>query len=258
LLFLKKFVNSTIGTAEMKPLDQLIASGSAPILNVVTPTAPFLANSQVFTTSGTFTAPKTGVFYVTLLGHGGAGGAGGNFYSYGVGQGQGNHGGYGGNGGSGYVKLRVPVAMTAGQQTAATIGANTTFGSMTVANGTAGYTGGGAYSAQGGNGGTGGRGAVPGDGGYGGSGGILGGTRDPSGAPGAAGLSPAQPFPFIVSSDGRDVTSVFGLPDLLATYIFNGGSGGQGGTGTVIGDDDYYAPKPGSAGKNGVVIIEWD
>jgi hypothetical protein len=229
----------------MKPLDQLITSGSAPVLNVVTPTAPVLANSQVFTASGTFTAPKTGVFYVTLIGRGGNGGAGGNYAQNG---GYYNFGGYGGAGGSGYVKFRVPVAMTAGQQTVATIGTNTTFGSMTVANGTNGSSGQSAYSSSGGRGGDGGKGAIPGDGGY-----IGNGHGDtPDGAPGAAGTSSAQPFPFILSPDGRQVLSVFGLPDLLAANIFNGGGGGNGG------QNPDYPGGAGSPGKPGAVIIEWD
>jgi hypothetical protein len=142
------------------------ARDSAPVLSVVTPTAPSLANSQVFTASGTFTDPKYGIFYVTLIGHGGAGGPDENYAANSAYPRSYN---YGGRGGSGYVKFRLPVAMTAGQQTAATIGASTTFGGVTVANGSAGSGGYNAGSRSGGNGGNGGTGAVPGDGGYGGS-----------------------------------------------------------------------------------------
>jgi hypothetical protein len=252
IAFLKFFVNSTIGTPNMKPLDQLITSGSAPVLNIVTPTAPFLANSQVFTASGTFTAPKDGIFYVTLIGHGGAGGAGGNYANNNAGNY--NHGGDGGKGGSGYIKLRVPVAMTAGQQTAATIGANTTFGSITVANGTNGNGGQGAGSNQGGRGGDGGRGAVPGDGGTGGYTSPVGGEARPDGANGVVSPLLFPPLPYILSSDARQVLGVFGVPEIVATYLNNGGSGGRGGDYP----DDYGAPKPGSAGGNGAIIIEWD
>jgi hypothetical protein len=245
IAFLKKFVNSTIGTANMKPLDQLITSGSAPVLSVVTPTAPSLANSQVFAASGTFTAPKTGMFYVTLVGRGGDGGDGGNYAQY---YPYYNSGGTGGNGGGGFIKFRAPVAMTAGQQTAATIGASTTFGGMTVANGTKGGNGGNASSYSGGAGGYGGGGAVPGSGGYGGSGH----GDNPDGGNGVVSASLFPPFQYILSSDAQRVVSVFGVPEIVTPYITNGGYGGGGAY------NPDYTPGTGSPGKPGVVIIEWN
>jgi hypothetical protein len=61
---------------------------------------------QVFTASGTFTAPKAGVYFIEVIG-GGGGGA---------------HGGGPASGGTGGARLRRQVTLAAGQQVAVTVG----------------------------------------------------------------------------------------------------------------------------------------
>lgn len=183
-----------------------------------------LEGSQVFTASGTFTAPKAGDYLVFVLGGGAGGGGGGGSTT--------THSGGGGIGGAGGQLLIQEVSLTDGQAVTVTIGAAanggaggtgaapgsagtvgnaTSFGAVTAAGGQVGrggadnvsdFTGGqpgtsgggfgggagGAYTSASGNGNNGSNAVVYGAGGGGGSGSFGNGNTGGSGGNGSAGI----------------------------------------------------------------------
>lgn len=86
-------------------------------LNTSGATSPYRPGKQIFTSSGTFTAPFTGTYFLSGIGAGGNGTAGSD-----------SQGGNGGN--CGRFAIRIPVSLTKGQQVGVTVGTgNTVIGS---------------------------------------------------------------------------------------------------------------------------------
>lgn len=210
---------------------------------------------QRFTTSGTFTAPVAGTYYVSGCGAGGGGGGGGG----GAG---GNVGGSGGGGGAGQSMQRTAYTLTAGQSLSIVIGAGGAGGNTPGSgSGTAGGTGGNTtitalgITLNGGSGGGGGLSvnATRSSGGNGGSGYPNGsdGMDSNANAGGGAGGSGAS---LSFGGGGGGARSGYGLSNSGgAAYGYGAGGGGGGGT---------YQPGvgPGSNGGNGAsgcVFIEW-
>lgn len=198
----------------------------------ITDTGFVLARSvQIFTGSGTFTAPsgKTKV-YLTLLGGGGGGGGGTT------------NGGGGGAGG--YYLFNIPFTVTPGNDYTVTIGAGGTSGSGPGGNGgTGGTTSFDSLSVLGGDGGL---GDSPGTGGVsldfnasgstGGTQRLQSGNGDDGGSPNGGGGGGTA------FGDGADGTSTDG--DSASTN--SGGGGGGGGSG---------AGKNGGVGGSGICIV---
>ena len=184
---------------------------------------------DVITPSGTYTAPITGLYKITVKG--GGGGGGGGYYTSSVCYG----GAGGGEGGTTIAYEKMTVGDTAaivigagGAGGAAQGGTGTNGGNSTVTVNSSTYTGGGGYAGGNGNG-------------TGGSGTIM-------GMPGGSILKAAIP-----NSLGAQVGSCGGgqnggSPYVIATYG-GGGAGGLGQTGSSSG--------AGSAGGNGYVWFEY-
>ena len=192
-------------------------------------------------TSGTYIAPRTGVYRITLKG-GGGGGGGANTAAY-------SGGGGGGEGGT----IRFYVTLTQGESYPYVIGAGGAAGSNAAsATAPAGGAGGitsfnNAYTVRGGGGG-----GNPNGASIGGTGGSLNGT--PTGAvveiivgqSGADGINGRTGWAQAgAKGGGRAGTTQGGIDSVL-------GSGGDGGGG--FGTNSGYAPK---AGADGYILIEY-
>ena len=192
-----------------------------------------ISNIQIFTASGTFTAP-TGItkVYLSIIGGGGGGGS-----------------GRGGGGGAGQCTLNKPYTVVAGNSYTVTIGAGgaggtgsngsaggtTSFDSLNMSGGNAGVrsgVGGAAFSFNGANAVT----TTPGVGGY--LGGLSGGGG--AGSTSTAGGGGGSPF----GAGGAGVTS--GAPNAGAA---NTGAGGGGG--------DSAESFSGGAGGSGICIVSY-
>lgn len=180
---------------------------------------------QKFTSSGTFTAPLTGLYRITLVSGGGGGSGAGTTY-HGV-----HHAGSGG--GYSYVNV-INTPLTAGETVSFVVGAGGTGG-----------TAGNSSNNTGDNGGNGGTTSV-----------TIGGTTYSatlgSGAYGSSGYFRAGAG----ASQGESGLTYFndGGNGASAPYYNDGVPYGAGGKGGRIDNDTYY---DGNAGGNGVVVIEW-
>ncbi len=189
---------------------------------------------DVITTSGTYTAPVTGLYKITVKGGGGGGQGGGHNTSY-------NYGGYGGGEGGTTIAFE---KMTAGQTATVVIGAGGTGGA-------------GATNSSPGNGGLGGssivtvnNNAYTGNGGMGGHSGTSGGSGTINGAPGASGMQTQSQYAYIAGgAGGGNGGGVGQLSD-------SGGNGeyGAGGAGGGAGNTTSYN---GGTGGDGYVWFEY-
>lgn len=225
--------NGLQGTAGQALLSN--GPGVAPSYGTITATA----GTQVFTSSGTFTAP-TGItrVYVTMVGGGGGGGGGGNPNG-------------GGGGGSGAYILHMPYAVTAGSNYAVTIstggtggtptnnggsGGTTYFATLSVLGGTGGFANGSGGTAGLGIAGT---GSAPTGGGQPTTSGFTGGAK--SGATGGGGAG-----------------SIFGVGASGSTGGAGTGSNADANTGTGGGGgNELGASNSGGNGASGMVIIRY-
>jgi hypothetical protein len=285
-------LNSKHLDADCVPLDQMInqlavgAPGELPlsvlVVKALSPIGNPFTNKQTKTADGVFTAPKSGVYFISLIGNGGPGGASGRGVGTGFSVSYRSCPGQGGYGGYGYFLFRSPVYLLAGQAVAYTVSGTTAFGVLTVANGGPGGDGrDGQWSNSstilpGGTGGTGGTGGIPGDGGVGGygsehrSGSGTGGTGGTIGGVYAISLFKVEySSPTVVSSgtqyggQGGKVTAVYSVPSVfLGSNGIGGLIAGKGGAGGAISFYSYEPATPdtvpGFAGSKGAVIIEWD
>ena len=218
-------------------------------------------STEVFTSSGTFTAKKTGTHTVIICGGGGGGGAGG------TGNGA-NSGGGGGGGGSG-LTIWFRQSLTKGTGYTVTIGAGgasatnggtTTFDATSTSGGNAGTTGGnptagagGAANASSGGGAgsgssagsPGGSGAASAAGGAGGAGAAV-----PAGGGGSGGGASSFFGSGGAGTNGSGAQSTIGGVGGTTGYYGAGGGGGAGG-----GSDNGTAGGAGGAGAGGICIV---
>jgi hypothetical protein len=217
-----------------------------------------LGKFQDFTSSGNFTAPFTGTYY--LSGCAGGGGAGSpNTTSNVIVAG-------GSGGGSGQQCIRTPVNLTAGQVVPVVIGAAGAFGPVSASStgGTGGNTqfgaGGSLLNLTGGTGGVAGSGGAPSTsypGAVGGSGfphGAYGQDTGPAG-PGANGGNGGGCLYGISGPPGRGATGGTAIPGGAISGYGVGGSGAGGFYGTASGSSSTGAI--GAAGGQGYLHIEW-
>ena len=217
----------------------------------------FSVNTQVFTSSGTYT-PTTGMLYCVIEVVGGGGGGGGTANGASL-----SAGGAGGGGGGGYARGKFSSATIGASQTV-TIGAAGAAGSAgNNAGGTGGTTSVGALISAAG--GVGGGGSSPGSvqSGSGGAGGAgSSGDFQTTGAPGGNGIglgATASSVAISLALSGIGGSSFFGGG---ATSVVSGGSAvagtaatssGGGGSGAAVGDNASSAA--GGAGVKGAVIV---
>jgi len=203
------------------------------IVKITEAIVPLLNRMQIFTVSGTFTAPKTGDYFVICIGGGGGGGGGGGPDSTGV------HGGSGGGGGGGGTIAFDVVSLTASDSISVTVGATASGGTggMTDASGTAGTTGNPSLFGS----------FITAGGGYAGHRGINTLSRNKFGLPGVhgGGFGGGQP------GDWATVNGYNGLNGLAGAGRGAGGGGGGGSTaGASHGGN-------GGIGGPGIVIVLW-
>lgn len=192
-----------------------------------------LSTFQVFTASGSFTAP-TGITkaYVTMIGGGGGGGGG-------------TSSGGGGGGQAGWYVVNYPYTVVAASSYTVTIGAGGTAGSTAPGNGgTGGTTSFDTLSVIGGNGGK----ASNVSSGAGGAAGTD--PRGP-GAPGASGASFANGEHGAGSIFGTGASGTAGTPSNGASAAANSGAGGAGA------DSSDGSSHTGGVGGSGICVVSY-
>lgn len=207
-------------------------------------TTTTFANRQLFTSSGTFTAPA-GVtqVYATIVGAG-------------AGAGGGRAAGGGGGGGGGEAIIRFPITVTPTAEYAITVGAKGTGGAANADGTDGGYSQwvSSTYRALGGS-----KGAYLGTGGAGGAANVLTGSNNSGNSGGAGGN-------FYSLAGGSGGTSdAGGGAGGGGSFAGRGGAGGDvnvaGNNGTGYGSGGGggggSTPKAGGDGTDGVVLIEW-
>ena len=232
---------------------------AAYVLKTLDTPLPGFNTIQTITTSGTFTAPVTGYYRVTVIGGGGAGGSGagrggkgggssffGDIEAIGGGGGGGGSDGVttglgsGGGGGAGKVTIAF-VYLTQGQAIATVIGAGGVIGTVNNTQPTGVGAGRNSSIGTGYGGGTGAAGAGSGSNGGFTSTGYL-------GAPGGSGGSNGTGYGGGGGGNGGSGDKLQGA----------GGTGADGGSDGSNGVANYAAASiPGGAGGNGAIIIEW-
>lgn len=181
--------------------------------------------SQLFTESGTFTAPK-GVTKVRITGCGGGGGSTGGAYD------DPNYF-YGASGAGGAACIKTAITVVPGQSYAITVGAGGSAGTKLTSGGAGGTTSFGALLSLAGGGG----------GSYSSTGGGAGGSA--GGAGGSAGLEKNTLF-------GYGGSCIFG-----SHTVYRGRGAGVAGSNYGSGGAGGYYNQAGAAGSQGFILVEW-
>jgi hypothetical protein len=215
------------------------------------------SNSQLFTSSGTFTAPVgISTIWVTAIAGGGGGGGGRNAYG----------GGGGGGSGAYVIKTQLPVVASTGYaitiNSGGTGGAEAQNGSnggsaviafnggtVTLNPGLGGAFGSSTGGAAGGSGGT--ANSASGGAADGGTGGIAGVIPSTAGNVGGRGGSGDN------GGGGGGASSPFGLGSAGANHLADSTNAAGYGAGGGGGAEDGATSRVGGSGKNGCVLVEW-